>query len=268
MAFFGYEFVFDGLPCSEYGLMVYDFGSNTQGDSSFKPGEIQEDRIAGRYDSLMYGLTQNQPLEYTLVFGANMESVDAARNLDRFEVEAIAAWLIGHDTWKWLEISQSDMETFRYRCIITDLKMITYGNMPWAFSCNVTCDSPFAYTFPEVKTVDVSGETDFVLYNRSTYNGFYRPQIVIETSAGGDISIVNTSDNDREFKFTGLQTGTPLSISIDNQNQVITNNLSMNLYDSFNKKFFRMVRGQNVLKINATSATIKFVCEFPVNIGG
>ena len=81
MAFWGTEFIFDDIPCSEFGLMVYHFGSNGQDDVSFKNGEIIEDRIPGRYDALTYGLVQNQSLEYTLVFGANMESLDANANV-------------------------------------------------------------------------------------------------------------------------------------------------------------------------------------------
>ena len=124
MAFWGTEFIFDDIPCSEFGLMVYHFGSNGQDDVSFKNGEIIEDRIPGRYDALTYGLVQNQSLEYTLVFGANMESLDANANLDRFEVEAIAAWLTGHSTRNWLVIVQDDMEPLRYKCTSSELKLI------------------------------------------------------------------------------------------------------------------------------------------------
>ena len=35
MAFWGCEFVFDGVPCSEYGMMIYNFGSEGQDDVNF-----------------------------------------------------------------------------------------------------------------------------------------------------------------------------------------------------------------------------------------
>ena len=73
-----------------------------------------------------------------------MESIDARQSLDRYEVEAIATWLTGHNTRKWLTIVQADMETFRYKCFISELRLITDGDYPWAFSCKVSCDSPFA----------------------------------------------------------------------------------------------------------------------------
>lgn len=267
MAFWGNEFIFDGIPCSEFGLMVYHFGSNGQDDVNFQNGDIIEDRIPSRYDALTYGLVQNQSLEYTLVFGANMESLDKNSSLDRYDVEAIAAWLTGHSVRKWLVISQTDMESFRYKCMISELRLITYGDMPWAFSCKVSCDSPFAYTMPEEFTYSVNGESQVRLFNRSSYNGFYRPKMEIAVYNDRTLSIQNLSDGNRLFQFSELPGGNSLIIYMDNKNQVITNNMDLNLYPYFNMKFMRLVRGDNILKLTGR-AEIKFICEFPVNIGG
>lgn len=269
MAFYGCEFSFDGIPCSEYGLMVYTFGSSGQTDVAFQTGDVAEERVAGRYDALMYGLNQNQSLEYTLVFGPNIDSVDADQPLDRYEVEAIAAWLTGHQTRKWLTIVQDDMSAFRYKCLISGLTLITYGDMPWAFSCKVSCDSPFAYTYPSIYSYTMSGASAGIsvnLFNRSSYNGYYKPIIEIEPTTS-EIEIINHSDGDRSFKFSGLPTGEPFLISVDNKNQVITNSLDLNLYNMFGMQFFRMVRGDNLLTIKG-GGEIRFLCEFPVSIGG
>jgi len=267
MAFWGDEFIFDGIPCSDFGLMVYHFGSNGQDDVSFQNGNIIEDRISSRYDALTYGLVQNQSLEYTLVFGANMESIDAGASIDRYEVEAVATWLTGHSTRKWLTIVQSDMESFRYKCMISELRLITYGDMPWAFSCKVSCDSPFAYTFPEEYIYTVKGKTQIRLLNRSSFNGYYRPTIEIALHNGRDFSIQNTTDGNRLFEFKGVPSSGSLVITVDNKNQIITNNMDLNLYPYFNMRFLRLCRGDNYLNITG-DATVKFICEFPTNIGG
>lgn len=267
MAFWGTEFIFDGIPCSEFGLMVYHFGSEGQDDVNFAVGETAEDRIASRYDSLNYGLVYNESLTYTLVFGANMESIDANSGLDRYDVESIAAWLTGHSVRKWLMIAQDDMEPFRYKCMISGLRLITYGDIPWAFSCTVTCDSPFAYMMPKEFAYDINDEETVVLHNRSSHNGYYMPLMEISIRDGDSISIKNQSDGGREFSFSKLPVGKSLTIAIDNQNQVITNNMDLNLYPYFNMRFMRLVRGDNVLQITGR-ANVKFICEFPVNIGG
>lgn len=276
MAFYGCEFLFDDVSCSQHGLMLYDFGSNTQGDNSFpSAGKIISDSVAGRYDSFFYGVEQNEPMEYTLVFGANMDSIDAVEHIDRYEVEAIASWLTGHNTRKWLEIVQPDMESFRYKCTISDLKLITYGNMPWAFSCKVTCDSPFAYTHEDHTFIDLeAGDTyngsEFIYFNRSSYNGYYCPKMIIRFSGGGRLSIRNRSDENRQFLFDNLPKG-DLEIHIDNLNQVIyEKNTEVNLYPYFNFNFLRLKRGDNVLSIYKThnsTCEIEIISSFPVNIG-
>jgi hypothetical protein len=215
----------------------------------------------------MYGLVVNQSLEYTLVFGANTESIDANVSIDRFDVDRISTWLTGHQNRKWLAIVQPDMHGFRYLCNISELRLITYGEMPWAFSCRVTCDSPYAYTFPEEHEFQVSGQRTVMVHNRSAHHGFYMPKIEISTFGASRFSVRNATDNNREFAFNGLPSGQSLLIDIDNRNQVITNNQGLNLYDMFNLNFFRMVRGDNRLLLDGFG-TIKFTCEFPINIGG
>lgn len=85
---------------------------------------------------------------------------------------------------------------------------------------------------------------------------------------GGDsISIQNYSDNNRVFQFKELPGGRPLTIYVDNENQVITNSMDLNLYPYFSMRFMRLVKGDNLLKITG-NAEVKFICEFPVNIGG
>ena len=85
---------------------------------------------------------------------------------------------------------------------------------------------------------------------------------------GGDgISIQNLSDNNRTFQFKELPGGNSLTLYVDNKNQVITDSMDLNLYPYFNMKFMRLVKGDNLLKITG-NAEVKFICEFPVNIGG
>ena len=85
---------------------------------------------------------------------------------------------------------------------------------------------------------------------------------------GGDgISIQNLSDKKRTFQFKELPGGNSLTIYVDNKNQVITDSMDLNLYPYFNMKFMRLVKGDNLLKITG-NAEVKFICEFPVNIGG
>lgn len=267
MAFYGCSFIFDGIPCEEYGLMIYRFDSQKQDDAEFtSTGSIQTDHIPRRNRSFLYGTEMISPLRFTLVFGGTR--FDTREYLDRWEIDAISSWLTGHDTYKWLEICQTDLELVRYRCVITKLKLLTDETYPWAFSCEVTCDSPFSYEYPERLTYSVTDSLDVRMSNRSSCSKFYYPKMEIALSGGTGVKIINHSDRDRVCEFAELPSGNEMTLYMDNENQVLSCSLdAINPYEHFNFKFFRMVRGDNLLTIEGT-AMISFICEFPVNTGG
>lgn len=267
MSFYGCHFSFDGVPCEEYGLMIYDFGaSGSENAVLSSDAKIVEDRISRRFSPLHYGTIVNKPLEFTLTFGADMTSIDSGTYLDRWDLDAIASWLTGHSEYKWLEIMQPDMETIRYKCFITGLKHVDLGKYPWGFSCNVICDSPFAYLQPATYSYTINGNSSFVFYNRSSYRGFYKPRIELVLRSGGTFSIQNNSDGGRTFLFSGLPTAVT-DLAIDNENEIITCSAIANPYPYFNFNFFRLVRGNNELVVNGIG-TLNILCEFPVSAGG
>lgn len=268
MAFNGCYFSFDGIPCTEYGLMLYEFGTKSSDSTNVLSvsTEIVEDRIARRYTPLHYGTITNKPLEFTMTFGADVNAIDKGEYLDRWDMDAIANWLTAHDKYKWLEITQPDMEMFRYKCFITDLKHVDVGNLPWAFNCTVICDSPFAYLYPEVIKYTVNGTTETDILNRSSYRGFYKPKIRLSLAKGGTFIVKNVTDNNRTMQLTGLPTSV-LSVGIDCENEIITCDSIANPYPYFNFNFLRLCRGDNHLVMSG-SGNIEIICEFPISIGG
>ena len=166
MAFWGDYFVYDGIPCTEFGLRLYEVNGVTPGEGKFSvASDVLEDRVANRYRPLFYGVTQNEPLSFKMVFGADKELANSGGFFDAWDREAISSWLSPLDGYKWLEIEQDDMEQVRYRCIIEELEMVEIGNLPIAFSCTVRCDSPFAYPISYYLFVYMPGNTSILLRN-------------------------------------------------------------------------------------------------------
>lgn len=265
MAFWGGAFVFDGIPCEEYELMVYDVGSHAQSNSRFASGvSIVEEKIPTRWKPYFYGVKFEDKLNFTLVFGVNEQRVSANDYLSRQEMETVASWLTGHNGYKWLEIIQPDMEYARYRCIITGLEVIEFGWIPWALKATVECDGPYAYE--RSKTFTYTGSGKFSLYNESGHNGYYYPVLDLALSGGGNISIINESDKNREFKLTGIPASVK-KIQVDCDHGIITCDAGINMYPYCNLNFLRLKRGRNILNIT-NSGTTQITCEFPVNAGG
>lgn len=265
MAFYGCQFSFDGITCFEHGLMVYDIGGANEDGKFSSAAEIQEDRTAKRYTPLHYGTVHNEPLTFTFTFGADTNAIDKNEHLDRWDMDVIANWLTGHDEYKCLEITQPDMEAVRYKCMISDLEYTTFGKLPWAFTCQVTCDSPYAYTYPENMQINVNGTVNAAMECRSACK-YYFPKITIHIKGGNTFSIINHSDGDRVFSFENIPPAVK-TITVDNENEIIENSANLNLYDRFNYHFFRLVRGYNHLEFRG-NADVSFACEFPINVGG
>lgn len=268
MSFWGHSFTFNGIPCEDYDLMLYNIGNNTHSAGKFASGmTIVEDKPASAWKPIFYGAKWDKKLEFDIVFGVNPARADAHKYLDRYELEAIAMWLTGHSQYMWLEIEQEDMEYVRYRCIISELEMIEYGNMPWALKAHVTCDSPYAYLYPQTYRFTVSGSQNVTLYNESGHNGYYSPTLLISfNDASGSVSINNQTDNGRTFTLTNVPRSEG-TIRVDNDTKVITSESGSNIYNYFNFQFLRLLRGVNELTITG-NCTVDIICEFPVNMGG
>lgn len=250
--FNAYEFSFDGESSLMYELMLYDFGGNGQSEVSFgNKGNIVETRTNNRIQPLHFGVNyHNSPLQFKLVFGADHE-------LDRFAMEDISFWLTGHQEYKWLTIDQPDLNDISFKCLITELKPLHHGWLPVAFEATVVCDCPYAYSAPFRKTYNINGRTEIMFRNDSTVREHVKPTITFFPKEGTDrLSIVNYSDNGREFLIENLPASN-IHIVVDNNNGIIREeNNGYNLYDGFNLNFFRLVHGDNRLIVGGDGTLI------------
>lgn len=255
--FNSYEFTFNGESSSMYGLMIYDFDGKGQDDVSFgTKASIIETRTKRRIAPIHFGVDyHDKPLEFTLVFGSN-------RYMDRFELEDISLWLLGHQDYKWLSIDQPDLYRVQFRCLVTELTPLTLGWLPIAFEAKIRCDCPYAYSFPFEQQYVIRGETNILFRNEGSTLAYLKPTLTfIPTTGTTELSIINTNDKNREFSLSNLPSG-DIIISIDNTNGIISatdyiqtfssdpQNSAYNLYGGFNLNFFRLVHGDNNLIVS------------------
>lgn len=274
MAFYGRSFSFNGIPCENFDLMLYNIGEHKNPSRSFSScTTIVESTTAKRWKPIFCGGKKEHKIEFSLVFGLSPHRLASHQHLDSGEFDAIANWLTGHNEYRWLEIDQDDMIGIRYRAIITSLKVIEYGLLPWAFEATVVCDGPYAYQYPQIFEYDVKNGDTITFYNESTINDYVYPKIEVTISGFGTVgakdscfAIINQSDNNRTFELSS-STLKNKTIMIDNDLGIMTSAEEDNPYQYFNCKFLRLVNGYNILSI-VGSGKLKITCEFPVNVGG
>ena len=268
MSFYGCSFIYDGIPSEEFGLMIYDFGSVSQDDGSVGTElTILEDRIQRRSTPIHYGIVNNTPLQFNLVFGS-------LEPLDRFDVAAVAGWLCGHSLYKPFMVVQPDMAIYHYKAIIVNLDIIPWSGSPVAFNATLICDSPFAYMQMDdwIASCDID-TLSAVFDNRSNVNDFYYPERFEVTYSAlslrntDSLSISNESTGET-ILFNGLsKPGILNTISIDSRRQIVSSSDGTNLYSNFNFVFPRFRRGHNTIVCDNPDISITISRDFPMNIG-
>ena len=98
-------------------------------------------------------------------------------------------------------------------------------------------------------------------------NTYYYPKLIIKLRSGNQFSIKNLTDDGREFSFENLVYSAPLTITVNNEHQIIENDQNINLFDNFNFNFFRVKKGYNELIVTG-DCLVYIDSEFPVDVGG
>ena len=266
MAFYGSAFVFDSTPCELYDLMMYDIGNQDEDIEITCVSTIEDETVGDKWKPYFYGTRPGDKLEFDIVFGVNERRLDEDKYLDDWEVAEVTSWLCGHKGYKWLYIDQMDKLLVGYRCMISNLRITRYGSVPWALTAHVTCDSPYAYLEAKEITYTVDGSRTIEIYNESSLNDWYYPEIAFALTSGTALSITNAQDNDKGPSLTNIP-GSVTQITIDNEHCVLSNNQGVNLYTGFNFEFLRLARGYNNITITG-AGTITIKCEYPINVGG
>lgn len=143
---------------------------------------------------------------------------------------------------------------FYLNCRFTNMSRIEDGiGRTVGYKCTIECDTCMYHQEPVIETF--SQPTQIVIDVDTDYQEYTYPKITIETQSGGNISIINESDDeDRVTGFSGLEAGT---IVIDGR----TNSISGNNYSKFSSKnFVRLIDGENILSIDGSvdSITVEF----------
>lgn len=189
-------FTFDGIPSETYGVMIYFLDdSDTRELSLGTDVDVIEDRLPKRTTPIHYGVDLNKSMSFPLTFGST-------EYLEDYDVDAILSWLTGHQQYKWLEFVDGD-HYVRYKCHLNNMQSVYINGLPTAFTCDVECDGQFAYEYPTVNEYTVDSTEAYIEYfNKSAYNGYLYPKLELAFSDDcNSISILNESDNNREFRI-------------------------------------------------------------------
>jgi phage-related protein len=265
--FWSKSFTYDGIPSANYSLLIssMDNSSNSVDTSSF-PGDVKiySEKLYRRTSEFYYGNSVEPMLEFPVKFTTD------SNNLTAVDVEKIGKWLFARKNYATLKIIQDDISDVNYNCLLIKPQILRIGNLIRGIDCVVHCKDAWGLSNIKTYTYNFTSPASSVPVshnNQSDYIGYTYPTLVITMAdTGGDISIINSSDNSREFSFTGLLASEVLTI--DNDLQIISSSTGLRRLSNFNKKFFRLKSGLNILSVTGAVDQIKVSYANAKKIGG
>ena len=264
--FFGRTFLYDGIPSEMYNLYLGELGASGEATTATSSDvTLLTQKLFRRPTLLLYGAEAAPVLQFPFY----CYSPDEITGED---FSNISGWLFGGMSYKVLRICQNDIQNVYFNAFLTQPQIIRVGNIIRGFTCTVTCDSPWGWSYPRTSTYSYNANaysiTDSISFLNVSENSFYTyPTSLIITANvfGGSVTIRNTSDGNRDFILTLLPNEV---VTINNDLQLISSNLVTYPLYKFNLNFLRLVRGTNNLTISGNVASIVITYNPAVKIGG
>ena len=251
------EFTFDGTASSTKNLYIVNTGNGIKPLPFLPARNIIEEQTPNN-DVPYFYRTQKTPLSFTLDLTLIGEDWTLAKKKE------IAEWLFKGE-YKQFTTADYTGYTF-YVMAVNRADFLTTNFDEGYFTIEFRMNAPHAYT--TAGTTDARDlttnptYTDIVVDCGANVNEYFYPIIEIELQgAETDVSIVNQTDDDREFAFTGLTTGE--TVYIDNSKKHIISDTGNPKYNEFNGNWFRMKYGNNTLRVTG-SCIITFYTQYPV----
>lgn len=270
MAFFGYEFIYNGIPSSNYGLVISNMGSSGKIESpQGSTVNLITKKILRNPIEFLYGVEQGPILEFDIEFYSENPISAIDRNI-------IGAWLFGRQKFEKLQILQGDLEGVVFNCLIIEAKVAYVGNLAVGWTARVRCDSPFAWG--KSITINQDIDTGFEKYietrkifNPSSDNYYTYPLLAFTVFMAGDFILTNDTEDSakseiRQFKFTGLKAQE--TITVDNKHQIITSSLGILRIGKFNYNWFRLLPGINNITFNGYLTNYNITFPVAKKVGG
>lgn len=264
MSFLGNYFVYNGISSKDFGLILVSINTGLNDIVSGSGIEIKSESVMKNPRKLFLGAKENTVLEFPIEI-VSKEPIDLPTFL------RIKNWLFGNPGYHKFQIEDEWYSDFYFNCILKANEDIKFGGEYFGVRCNVECDSPYAYTFPQTKiyNFDSSVINYFEFDNFSSEVYGLRPTIELKLSSAGNNFNIKNLTTKREFKMENLSTNEV--ITVDNQNEIITSSTGLNRFKNLSKGqsqgYFSLVHGINKLECHGLLDYLKITYQFAVRLG-
>jgi phage-related protein len=167
---------------------------------------------------------------------------------DENKIRQVSRWLF-QDYYKPLSFSDNPERIF-FAVVDSDSSLFHNSLSEGYVTLSFRCDGPYSYS-PVYQTdvYDISVDTIISISNTGDLPLY--PEVSIQKTGIGDVSITNLTNGGNITKFTGLQDNETIYFNSENED-IETDIAGTYRYDSYNCVRLELVVGVNNLKISGT----------------
>ena len=287
MSFFtAKSFVFNGINSEDFDVVIawidsVDIDTSNNGLNREIYKSITNKR---KVKDNMYGTENTEPI----VFPFSIVKIHGGE-ISRPESIRINQWLTHSPLPQLLKFNDNDSYMLHYYAVCTQINDIIIGGKLIGKELRFETNSPYAFMGKIEKTFDITESQTFYLNNTAdTYDGYFYPNITINTTSTDKIVIENMTDKksvtldmnnittDENGNKTVILNCMNMTITDINDKLIYASDLGWNAYyqsyvfstDSYmnNIYWFRLLNGMNEIKITG-DCTFKIECEFTRKAG-
>jgi len=233
------HFSYRGIHSVDMGLLNVNIGDGMLEEPFVASREIKEIKIRGRHKPYFQGI-ELYPLSFPVSFAFK-------ERFNEKKIREVARWLTPNYYESFYTVNNPNKIWF---CLPVEDFMIIHNGLKQGYvQLTMRCDSPYTYSQQILSPVyDFSNNTSlgtfFIFDNLGDVE--LKPEMWITKIGDGDISIVNITDGNKEFKFVNLVDNEV--IYVNNKKEIIKTDISMTYrYDNFNDNYLKFVFGKNNL---------------------
>jgi len=259
------EIQFDGKSSSDFDLKLVSLTKESLGVANMGgiPLLIEEAKIKRNPKPLFFGAETGEKLKFTMILLhiPKDSHIQNDNKLTPQSLGAVSKWLFQRE-YKELKILNQDYSNIVFNCIMQNPQNVEgYGDI-YGFSIDVICDRPYGIRKQSI-TKTVSSSLTFNLRNLGFETDYIKPEIEFTTSSSS-MSIVNNTDDNNNFQFTGLNIGE--TVYVNNELGQIVSSTGLNRNQNFNFNWFKITPDyyNNITIVG--NGTVTFRMEFPIPI--
>lgn len=250
-------FTFNGVHSDTMGVSIVRLDKNLISVPFASGKDILETHPTKSLYPYFFGV-KYQPLSFNIILASEDDDMDSTKLYN------LANWLLKEEYVEF--ISDDNTDKVYYVIATNKVDFMTNGLNEGYFELELRCRDGFGWTVEEEQTFNLTGiaSTPIIMNNESNVSDYFYPEIEIElTGVNTAVELINTSDSNNSFEFTGLNIGE--TIYVDNQKRVIITSLgdNVNRFSNFNLGWLRLIKGNNTITVNG-ECIIKYKKKFPI----